>query len=163
MDEDELVGQQLSDIGDALQFQVEYLATPGPAEYTPQGTRKGGGLVGDGALGAHTGAPAYSFRGDSFPGPSIETALKQSAGPGPAYNPTNKSVSELKVPTYRFGTEEQRPTPNLAQKSPAPNSYRIKSSRTGHGSVGDAPKFGFGTQDRCEPRTPLMWPWRSPG
>eukprot|EP01052_Picozoa_sp_SAG31_P017914 SAG31_NODE_1248_length_9126_cov_5.023928_4_plen_93_part_00 len=59
---------QPSSLEEMLQYQLEHVPTPGPPDYAPETTRVGGGLLGD--------SEAYSFRGDSFPRPFIETALK---------------------------------------------------------------------------------------
>ena len=139
-----MVGAGATALEAVLQYQLEHVPTPGPPDYAPDSTRVGGGLLGD----AHS--VKYSFRGDSFPGPFIETALQgvrpaarrlsrrcccrpsraraeacsvcapaESAGPGPAYAPMNGAISTLKVPSYRFGTEEQRPQKRRAHQSPS--------------------------------------------
>eukprot|EP01047_Picozoa_sp_COSAG01_P005757 COSAG01_NODE_200_length_22187_cov_59.140529_14_plen_230_part_00 len=112
------------------------LATPGPTEYSPGVTRSGGGLLGD--------SPRFSFRGDSFPRSFLATAVSESSGPGPVYNPAYRTVARTQAPQHSFGTERRVPSPPGRKGGPGPNSYTVRKHSRGGGELGDdTPKFGY--------------------
>ena len=119
----------------------EWDTIPGPGAYTITGNQKGEGVMG--------AAPSFSMVGRKpVPGPS-------NASPGPVYSPRSKAQMG-DGSSYTFGSS--RDPGQLggggrkanSSKGPGPGDYDTHTTAKGASSLGDSPRYGFGTASQRE-------------
>lgn len=119
----------------------EWDTIPGPGAYTITGNQKGEGVMG--------AAPSFSMVGRKpVPGPS-------NASPGPVYSPRSKAQMG-DGSSYTFGSS--RDPGQLggggrkanSSKAPGPGDYDTHTTAKGASSLGDSPRYGFGTASQRE-------------
>ena len=119
----------------------EWDTIPGPGAYTISGNQKSEGVMG--------AAPSYSMVGRKpVPGPS-------NASPGPVYSPRSKAQMG-DGSSYTFGSS--RDPGQLggggrkanSSQAPGPGDYDTHTTAKGASSLGDSPRYGFGTASQRE-------------
>jgi len=119
----------------------EWDTIPGPGAYTISGNQKSEGVLG--------AAPSYSMVGRKpVPGPS-------NASPGPVYSPRSKAQMG-DGSSYTFGSS--RDPGQLggggrkanSSQAPGPGDYDTHTTAKGASSLGDSPRYGFGTASQRE-------------
>ena len=110
----------------------DWSQVPGPGTYSVNSDQKCGGYMGD--------APQYSLTGrKGMPRP-------EPASPGPVYSP--RAAGNMgDAPQYTFGGSRKEA---IDVRSPGPNHYTTTINCRGNSSIGDPPKFGFGTSPQRE-------------
>lgn len=89
-------------------------------------------------------APSFSMVG------RIAPPRADSASPGPVYSPRAKGQMG-DGSQYTFGTSRGGGAPI---KTPGPGDYETHTTARGASSIGDQPKYGFGTSTQREPHRP---------
>ena len=119
----------------------EWDTIPGPGAYTVSGNQKGEGVMG--------AAPSFSMVGRKpVPGPS-------NASPGPVYSPRSKAQMG-DGSSYTFGSSRDPGqlggggTKATSSKAPGPGDYDTHTTAKGASSLGDSPRYGFGTATQRE-------------
>jgi len=119
----------------------EWDSIPGPGAYSASSNQKGEGVMGD--------APSFSMVGrKAVPGAS-------SASPGPVYSPRSKGRMG-DGSHYTFGSSRDPgqlgglSKKSSASKAPGPGDYETNTTAKGASSLGDSPRYGFGTSTQRE-------------
>ena len=119
----------------------EWDTIPGPGAYTITGNQKSEGVMG--------AAPSFSMVGRKpVPGPS-------NASPGPVYSPRSKAQMG-DGSSYTFGSSRDPGQLGgggrkaYSSKAPGPGDYDTHTTAKGASSLGDSPRYGFGTASQRE-------------
>ena len=119
----------------------EWDTIPGPGAYTISSNQKGEGVMG--------AAPSFSMVGRKpVPGPSHSS-------PGPVYSPRSKAQMG-DGSSYTFGSSRDPGrlggggTKASGSKAPGPGDYDTHTTAKGASSLGDSPRYGFGTASQRE-------------
>ena len=110
----------------------EWDSIPGPGAYSTTSNQKGEGTLGD--------APSFSMVGRNV------SPRSATASPGPVYSPRSKGqMGDGSQYTFGMGRDQ-----SLPRKTPGPGDYETHTNAKGASSLGDQPKYGFGTSTQRE-------------